>query len=122
MAIRSVRITLSNATDSELRERRSHWPYDPCHGSWSSDELKPPGLIWPKTKVTWQSESSDFSIATGTEGWVKFEIFNRAFRNRTGTECALQVVYIHWNNPFIWGPNTKPLDVEVANLSRFGSM
>jgi hypothetical protein len=94
MPRRSIRITISNNTTFDLKLIGKA---SPCHGIWS-DGSEPPDLIKSKTHGTWQSESS--GIATGTEGWVKYAIGNLA-----------DVVYIYWDNPFIWGKSTIPLDL-----------
>ena len=64
-------------------------------------------LQFPKTHGAWQSESA--GVLRGTEGWVKYL---RPKTDINGKECPLtELVYIHWNNPFVWSPDTKPTDL-----------
>ncbi len=101
MAKRSVRITLSNNTEFDLKLLAS----DLGGGEWT-DPWQPPQVIHSKTHGGWQSESG--GIMTGTEGWVKY------VTDTTGTSCPQELVYIHWNNPYIWAEDTKPIDWKVS--------
>jgi hypothetical protein len=89
---------------------------DPCHGNWTDGGWRPPPEIAPKSHGAWQSESA--GIGTGTEGWVKYQIENTDSdlkADPTGkTLCVQQLVYIHWDNPFIWDSGTKPIDFTVS--------
>ncbi|MCW2651661.1 MAG: hypothetical protein JWR32_2637 [Mycobacterium sp.] len=98
MARRTVKITLLNNTSLPL----NHVADSLCHGIWS-DGLQPPSQVPPGTQATWQSESS--GIATGTEGWVKYEL-----SADPNTKCFNELVYIHWDNPFVYSSGTTPLD------------
>jgi hypothetical protein len=109
---RSVRITLSNNTPFNLTlVDPSIASTDPCHGNWTDGGWRPPPVIAPKTHGQWQTESS--GLGTGTEGWVKYVIENTDFDSRTVTRCPQELVYIHWDNPFVWN-NTNPIDFTVS--------
>jgi hypothetical protein len=114
MARRSIRVTLSNNTLFTLELASVSGP---CHGSWT-DPWEPPAQILPRTHGAWQSESS--GIATGTEGWVKYLIKNTDGDPRfTNQSCPEEMVYIHWDNPFVWptsidDPKQFPLQPLVA--------
>jgi hypothetical protein len=101
MARRSTRITLLNNTPFTLTWLASNR----CGGIWT-EPWTPPRQIPPKTQGAWQTESS--GLGTGTEAWVKYLLEN------TDGPCLPELVYIHWDNPFIWGPHTQPLDKSVG--------
>jgi hypothetical protein len=112
MPLRSVQITLVNNTPFALTEYRA----GKCHGSWAG---MPPATVGPNgAMVQWQSQ--DDGIFTGTEGWVKYTCPQTAFTG-TGTPPpgASELVYIHWDNPYIWGENTNPIDpsTSISNIS-----
>jgi hypothetical protein len=119
MPRRSVRVTLSNNTPFTLKliDPRIATE-DPCHGNWTDVSWRPPQQIAQKSHGAWQSESA--GIGTGTEGWVKYQIENTDAdlkADPTGrTLCLQELVYIHWDNPFIWDPlgHTKPIDFTVS--------
>jgi hypothetical protein len=96
---RSTRISIVNNITSTLTLQAKAGP---CHGSWT-DGWEPPNTILANTGGnlvnSWQSESS--GIATGTEGWVKYLTDDQ------------QLVYIHWDNPFVWADSTNPVDFTV---------
>jgi hypothetical protein len=96
MARRSSQVTLQNNTDLDLT--MVHWHL--CHGSWS-DNGSPPSTIVRQTTASWQSESS--GIATGTEGWIKYQITNPG-------NCVPELVWIYRDNPFVWAGDTKAFD------------
>lgn len=100
MSRRDVNITLSNNTPFTLTLVGSSGP---CHGDWTA---QPPQQIQSKTHGVWQSDSS--GILTGTEGWVKYVI------ESSTPGCPQELVYIHWDNPFVWDNNTTPLDFAVS--------
>lgn len=108
MPRRSVRVTLLNNTPSKLTLVGKNL----CGGEWTSDQWKPPAEIQPQTQEGWQSESG--GIATGTEGWVKYMIGNTDVDFLSGNLCRPELVYIHWDNPFIWADDTKPIDPQVS--------
>jgi hypothetical protein len=117
MPKRSTRITLSNNTPYILSLIDVHLATDdPCHGSWTDGGWRPPSQILPKTHGAWQTESS--GIATGTEGWVKYLIGNTdsdLTADPTGkTPCRQELVYVHWDNPFVWSSGTVPIDFTVS--------
>ncbi|MGH6813365.1 MAG: hypothetical protein ACREDM_13855 [Methylocella sp.] len=104
MPRRSTRITLSNNTDLELTLIGTAGP---CHGSWTND-IPPPSTIPGKSCASWEAESS--GIATGTEGWVKYQLSNF-------DPCQPELVFIYWDNPFIWsftGTPTNTFDHSVT--------
>lgn len=116
MAKRSVRITLSNNTPFTLTLiDPSIASTDPCGGNWT-DLWRPPQQIQPKSHGQWQTESA--GLATGTEGWVKYLIENTdddLTADPTGnTLCRQELVYIHWDNPFVWDDGTKPIDFSIS--------
>ena len=91
MATRSFRVMLTNKTGFSLVKVGDHLD----HGEWT-DPWFPPDTIAAGEVRGWQSESGGDipilgSIATGTEGWVKYRI-----EGGNGDE-----IFIHWNNPFI---------------------
>src|SRR6266704_1539419 len=108
MPKRSIRITLLNNTPFTLTFLASNR----CHGDWT-DLWHPPSHIPPKTQGAWQSESSG-GIATGTEAWVKYILNTTDTDFATGQPCLPELVYIHWDNPFIWASDTKPLEKSVG--------
>jgi hypothetical protein len=104
MAKRSTRVTLSNNTSYPLMFLGSAGP---CHGKWTEGGWNPPDQIQSKEAGAWETQSDGF--LTGTEGWVKYLIATRDPR------CAQQLVYIHWDNPFVWSGHTNPIDFQVSN-------
>jgi len=94
-----------------------------CHGQWTAGGWQPPSQIQCQTHGAWQSESGGKipiigDIATGTEGWIKYEISpnpadpcagsaEKGPRNR-------ELVYIHWDNPYVWSNGTNPSDQQVS--------
>jgi hypothetical protein len=105
MPKRSTRVTLSNNTPFQLTLLDSRIASnDPCHGSWT-DGWRPTSQIAPRSRGAWQSESS--GIGTGTEGWVKYLI-------GSGAPCPEELIYIHWDNPFVWVGSTNPIDFSVG--------
>ncbi|MGH6795661.1 MAG: hypothetical protein ACREDD_10580 [Methylocella sp.] len=97
MARRSSQITLQNNTDQDLSLQKWHL----CHGIWSGN-TSPPATIGKGTTATWQTESS--GIATGTEAWVKYQVTN------PDLNCVPELVWIYWDNPFVWADDTKAFD------------
>ena len=97
MAFRAVHVTLKNQTMERqaLILARSELE----HGQWV---IEPNDLVGDEDE--WESESSDFSIGTGTEGRVTF--------NAGG----VFVVRMHWNNPAI-GRNTFDASVDPPGRS-----
>lgn len=89
MPKRSIRITLLNNTPYMLTWLASNR----CHGQWT-DLWTPPRQIPPHSQGAWQTESA--GVGTGTEAWVKYLLEN------TDSPCLPELVYIHWDNPFIW--------------------
>jgi hypothetical protein len=110
MPRRSTRITLLNNTPFTLTFLASNR----CHGDWT-DPWQPPSRIPPNTQGAWQSESS--GIATGTEAWVKYLLNTTDSDFATGQPCLPELVYIHWDNPFVWGPHTKPIPDHTVGTS-----
>ena len=116
MPRRSVRVTLLNNTPYKLTRVGSG---KLCGGEWTSDQWKPPEEIQPNNQGGWQSESGGDipiigDIATGTEGWVQYMIGNTDVDFLSGKLCLPEVVYIHWDNPFIPGSDTKPIEAQVS--------
>lgn len=99
MPVRSVRATLSNNTDFQLTllgTSLCHGRWTDPQGSWEPSSLQP---IPSRNHGAWQSESDGFM--TGTEGRVKYLIQNTDV-DVNGTPCLSELVYIHWDNPFLW--------------------
>jgi hypothetical protein len=100
MSRRATRITLANNSDATLTLVGKA---NPCHGQWT-DRWEPPNQIPANSQGrlvnSWRSESA--GIATGTEGWVKYVIGNQ------------ELVYIYWDNPFVWADSTKPIVFTVS--------
>jgi len=104
MPRRSIRITLQNNTSSTLTLLKK----GVCHGEFT-DGLEPRlPRIPPKGADVWQTESS--GIATGTEGWIKYALEDPGNDPTSGEACVRELIYIHWDNPFIWDGDTKPID------------
>jgi hypothetical protein len=101
MPRRSTRVTLSNNTDLTLTRVAAVL----CHGAWTND-IEPPTSIAPKSCASWEAESS--GVATGTEGWVKYQV------NNAGVTCVPELVFIYWDNPFVWSTSTRPIDRSVT--------
>jgi len=101
MPRRSTRITISNNTPLDLRLIGTAGP---CHGSWTND-IAPPSMITKQSCASWEAESS--GIATGTEGWVKYEIPNPG-------NCHPELAFIYWDNPFIWDTHTSAIEFFVT--------
>jgi hypothetical protein len=104
MPRRSTAITLSSNTGLDLTPIGTAGP---CHGSWTN-EVSPPSMIPKKTCAGWEAESSGF--LTETEGLVKYRISNPA-------PCQLELVFIYWNNPFVWqggSDGTKVIQYSVT--------
>jgi hypothetical protein len=102
MPQRSIRITLQNNTDRNLTLIAA----EHCFGSWTNN-IAPPSVIAMQSTVSWEGESS--GVLQGTEGWVKYEINN----NGNFKSCSAELVYIHWDNPFVWD-KTNPLDYSLT--------
>jgi hypothetical protein len=69
-------------------------------------------------QIDLSTERESSGILTGTEGWVKYIIENDE-HDSTSTvlhpvPCAHELVYIHWDNPFVWGKSTQPFDSSVT--------
>ncbi|MFD0856928.1 AbfB domain-containing protein [Actinomadura adrarensis] len=62
-----------------------------CGGEWTPGGWRPPNVIEPGRSGGLQSESD--GIATGTEGYVKYDVIWGARRQG--------MVYIYWNNPYL---------------------
>jgi hypothetical protein len=116
MSKRSVQITLLNNTPYTLTHSSEYI----CTGSWSDVTGTPaptpaqnaslPETVGPNAMIQWQSEDSEFSVFTGTEGWVKYSIAGNDEFNKPVSE----LLWIHWNNPYIWDSNTRPLDFKTS--------
>jgi hypothetical protein len=107
MPRRSAAITVSNNTDLDLTliaDKVMRF-----HGSWTND-IEPPSTIPSKTCAGWEAESS--GIGTGTEGVVTYQISNP--RGDPPVFCQPELVFIHWNNPFVWRDATNPLEYWVT--------
>jgi hypothetical protein len=107
MPKRSTRVTLSNNTPLTLTLVPD--AVQLCHGQWTEGWQPPPNQIMSKTAGSWQSESH--GLATGTEGWVKYEL---AAPPNTASPPPPELVYVHWDNPFVWGNGTQPSDQQVS--------
>jgi hypothetical protein len=101
MPRRSTRITISNNTNLDLTLIGTAGP---CHGSWTND-ISPPSTIAKGTCGSWEAESS--GIATGTEGWAKYQLTN------PGT-CQPELVFVYWDNPFVWDSGTQAIRLSVT--------
>lgn len=112
MPLRSVQITLVNNTPFALTEYRAGL----CHGGgWSG---VPPTTVPSNMQVEWQSQ--DGRRLTGIEGFVKYTCPQAAFTgDGTPPPSTSELVYIHWDNPYIWGKHTNPIDprTSVSNVS-----
>jgi hypothetical protein len=62
-----------------------------CHGDWTPGGWVPPQVIGPGQAGGIQSESG--GIATGTEGYVKYDVVWGARREG--------MIYVYWDNPFL---------------------
>jgi hypothetical protein len=114
MPKRSTRITLSNNTLFTLTLVGSA---QLCHGKWTAGWQPPPAHIQSKTSGSWQSESGGDipiigDIATGTEGWVKYEI--TAGPASADGPPTPELVYVHWDNPYVWAGGTNPCEFSVT--------
>jgi len=78
-----------------------------CHGEFTEGLEPRPPQIPPNGADVWQTES--FGFATGTEGWIKYLIGDTT-DPKTGEPCVKEMIYIHWNNPFVWAHSTNPID------------
>jgi hypothetical protein len=99
MATREFQIGLNNQTEFRLTKITDHL----CHGVWASP---PPDRIEANSVASWHSRSGGDvpifgSIATGTEGWVKYKVESeRVVDNRAR---GGEIVYIYWDNPYQFG-------------------
>jgi hypothetical protein len=106
MPRRSTVITVSNNTDLDLtRMSEVH-----NHGSYETDG--PPLTIPSKSCGSWKGQSS--SIGRGTEGWVKYQISNPASSGDPPRLCLPELLFIYWDNPFVWAGDTKAIDYWVT--------
>jgi len=111
MPKRSTLIHLSNNTDFNLGRINNKV----CEGKWTDGSQPPPDRIQPKTHALWQSESGAGSFATGTEAWVIYQL--DATDPTDSSISAPELVYIHWDNPFVWDKGTTPIDYQVVTTS-----
>jgi hypothetical protein len=109
MPARSVQIYISNNTDFELTYVDSQL----CHGQWTSGG---PKTIPRKTQDSFESESD--GIATGTEGWVKYQLKNTDEPNGAG-DPVFSWVYAYWDNPFVPDPNWNPLPTVAVDIGGY---
>lgn len=105
MPKRLTRITLLNNTSFDLSLVSGGDQL--CHGQWTKGWQPPPAQIKAMNSASWQSESHGF--LTGTEGWVKYEI-----PANTITQTPPELVFIHWDNPYIWSNGTTPCEQQVS--------
>ena len=117
MPKRSTRITLSNNTPFTLTLVDNGAQL--CHGQWTGG-WQPPSTIPSKTGGKWQSESGGHipiigNIATGTEGWIKYALTPMA--PPPPAPPPPELVYIHWDNPYVWSPNTLPMDHQQVSTN-----
>lgn len=117
MSKRSTKISLFNNTPFDLDLVPDAGQL--CHGKWTQN---PPGTIPARvsgtsvTPGTWESRSGGDipvigNIATGTEGWVKYTF---APGQQVNVPDPPEVVYIHWDNPYVWAGGTTPSDQQVS--------
>jgi hypothetical protein len=103
MSKRSVAIVLVNNTPFYLVH---YWDAIP-NGSWgpvsgtpqpgpSAQNSSLPAVIPPNSSTTWSSADSEFSIATGTEAWVKYSVLCQP------PLAGANLLYFYWNNPYAW--------------------
>jgi hypothetical protein len=104
MAIRSVQITLQNNTDIDITLIHAEL-------SWTNN-VSPPATINAMNSAIW--ESHDDGWFRGTEGWVKYQITNSG----VNVNCVPELLYVHWNNPFVWDGGTKPADWNVTTTDQ----
>jgi hypothetical protein len=68
--------------------------------------------------VQWSSANAEFGIFTGTEGWVKYQVSvpNNSYNGFDPTipEFLSELVWIHWDNPYVWSSSTNPLDTQTT--------
>lgn len=97
MASRSVHMTILNTTDFALRKIKSNL----CHGEFT-EPFGFPETIPPGGSGVWQAESDGVipilgSIATGTEGWVKYRVVSSI----PNIPDPGDMVLFYWDNPFV---------------------
>jgi hypothetical protein len=90
MPERSFRVIIQNSSSFTLNQTFNHL----CGGDWTPGGWVPPGSISPNTSGGMQSESD--GIATGTEGYVKYDVN----RNVGGSNTKVGMIYVYWDNPF----------------------
>jgi hypothetical protein len=89
MAFRSTRVILQNRILSNRALVKTSEQLD--HGTWTD---QPPDFVG--NRAEWGSESGDFTILTGTEGRVTYNI--------TGPQLThILTLNLHWNNPAVGG-------------------
>ncbi len=72
------------------------------------------GPTLPVQHPLWQSESGGGSFLTGTEGWVKYILEATSMDPSGNTVPSPELVYIHWDNPFVWDKGTTPIYPSVT--------
>src|SRR5215470_12045631 len=103
MPTRSFRVMITNSSDViRLHLRDAHL----CGGEWTSSDWTPPIDIQPSEVKGFQSESD--GIATGTEGWAKYETVD-------SDNNGFGMVYIYWNNPY-YGKTYGGLDKDFNDV------
>ncbi len=122
MAKRSVTINLVNNTPYYLQ----HYWEAVCNGSWGpTNGTPPPGpaapnasmpnVIPPNSLTSLSSADAQFSIGKGTEAWIKYSILC------TPPLAGANLLYIHWDNPYVWAnndpPNSDPIVASCVILS-----
>jgi len=87
----------NTSKDMRLHLRAPHL----CGGSWTSPEWMPLQNILPGEEKGFQSESDGF--ATGTEGWVKYDVVD-------SSNSGVGMVFAYWDNPYAFGHTYLGLD------------
>jgi hypothetical protein len=82
----------------------SQWQFSMLVGQNHSLVVRMAEMVRARPARVGKGESS--GLGTGTEGWVKYQLSNPG--------CEPELVFIHWNNPFVWDRDTKPMDFSVT--------
>jgi hypothetical protein len=132
MPTRSTKITLINNTPFTL----THFDEDNSHGTplsisgvptpTAAQNFQLPATVGPSgAYVTWyqQDTTTLYFSFSGTEGWVKYSAQTGTLNSPVPpgsppgtlptTEPLLELIYIYWDNPYIWN-NTTPIDAKTS--------
>lgn len=129
MAKRSVQVTIVNNTPFTLTEFYECIP----HGSWGPVTVSPtsspttpgdpgwtlPGTIKPGELVTLSCADAEFGIATGTEAWAFYQVITSP--GTSSVPPSADLLYLHLDNPYIWGDSTQPIIAHTTLANPPGS-